>query len=196
MVFAFADAIVAGILHPDGTHKLNPPHDLVVKPNDRIIVIAEDNDTYEVNMVDYNCDNYNEATVEKEEVVMKTFVNKDSSFGNENDSSNEINEKDSSINEKDSSNDINNSKKDSSNDDCLKREFKPLFKYTHGAFGGIRPPQKRPAETILICGWRRDFGDFIVGLDNICFPGTEVVILFKYENNLVLINIFKRLEDY
>eukprot|EP00051_Salpingoeca_urceolata_P014006 m.177469 g.177469 ORF g.177469 m.177469 type:complete len:695 (+) comp17966_c0_seq2:173-2257(+) len=45
VAFAFDDAIPIGVVSSDGIH-LNPSDDLVLAPGDRVVVIAEDDDTY------------------------------------------------------------------------------------------------------------------------------------------------------
>lgn len=105
--FCFENAIAIGVVNAKGERCLNPANGLALEEGDRIIVIAEDNDTYE-------------AAPE------------------------------------------------------------PLYAYREGDFGS-RPPSEMKPSHILVCGWRRDFGDFLQQLDATCAKGSVLTLFSNVE---------------
>jgi Trk K+ transport system NAD-binding subunit len=49
ITYRFDDAVPLGIRHQNGSVSINPPNDKKIAEGDKILVLAEDNDSYEVN---------------------------------------------------------------------------------------------------------------------------------------------------
>jgi len=60
--------------------------------------------------------------------------------------------------------------------DTFKPAPEPLLKYKPGSFGKASHIEDRPLR-ILICGWRRDFGDLLAELDSMSVKGTSVTLI-------------------